>query len=49
METLRQKLYANSPYDLATPEDDAYRNGVDETIEAVQNLIFENYQELNEA
>lgn len=38
IEELRQAAYVNSPYDLTTPLDDAYRNGVDEII----RLIDEN-------
>jgi hypothetical protein len=29
---MRKKLYADSPFNLATKEDDAYRDGVDATL-----------------
>ncbi len=32
---IKQKAYANSPYDLGTSNDNAYRNGVDEAINLV--------------
>lgn len=37
-EILRNRMYANSPYDLASERDDAYRNGVDAVIEAIEKL-----------
>lgn len=36
-EQMRQRLYADSPYNLATAKDDAYRNGVDEALELMES------------
>jgi hypothetical protein len=33
---LQNKLYADSPYDLASELDNAYRNGVDAVIDLLQ-------------
>lgn len=33
-ETLKQKFYANSPFDLASDNDNLYRDAVDETLGA---------------
>lgn len=35
---LRQKAYADSPFDLATTKDDAYRDGVDYVLDRVLEL-----------
>ena len=32
LETLRQRLYANSPHDLASDEDNTYRNAIDKSL-----------------
>lgn len=32
IEKLRQSFYTNSPFDLCSPEDDKYRDAVDETL-----------------
>jgi hypothetical protein len=32
IEIMRKKLYASSPFDLATTEDNAFRDGVDYTL-----------------
>ena len=32
-EVLKQKFYANSPFDLASENDNLYRNAVDESID----------------
>ena len=50
MENLRNKpveyvknlLYADSPFDLASVEDDAYRDGVDLAIEYFEKWLFDN-------
>jgi hypothetical protein len=33
---MRKKLYADSPFNLATKEDDAYRDGVDATLVLIE-------------
>jgi hypothetical protein len=35
MERIKNQMYVNSPYDLASDLDDAYRNGVDMVIENI--------------
>lgn len=39
IEKLRKKLYAGSPFDLCTAKDNAYRDGVDMTLEMVNEQI----------
>lgn len=39
IEKLRQKLYADSPFCLATNKDNAYRDGVDMALEAVKEEL----------
>ncbi len=41
IEKLRKKLYAQSPYDLATMKDDCYRDGVDYTLELIDKELKE--------
>lgn len=36
---MRKKLYAESPFDLATKLDDAYRDGVDATIVLIEKSL----------
>lgn len=36
----RNKLYAKSPFDLCTDEDNAYRDGVDETLDLLWEYMF---------
>ena len=42
IEQVRQYLYAESRYQLASKNDDAYRNGVDEAIDAFNLWIRDN-------
>lgn len=37
---MKNKLYASSPFDLATDEDNAYRDGVDNALEMFQETLY---------
>lgn len=37
---MKKKLYADSPFDLGTIQDDAYRDGVDASLEAFENTLY---------
>jgi hypothetical protein len=47
-ETIRDNFYANSPFDLATEEDDIYRNNVDDLLDnkmfdSLLDIIYDNW------
>ena len=44
---MRKKLYADSPFDLASKKDDAYRDGVDNTLDLVQVEYFKEMSALS--
>lgn len=36
LEKLKKKMYADSPYDIGSEKDDAYRDGVDSVLDAIE-------------
>lgn len=39
MDRIRDRAYADSPYDLGTDEDNAFRDGVDCVLDEIHKLL----------